>query len=86
MVRVVRVYGCEIEDRAARRLIGQLTKSGTPTAMAAAKVISQGLDKQDSAGKLTPEMRDTILSAINGQNHGLRGLLRVLSSDQRARA
>jgi hypothetical protein len=82
---MVRIYGCEINERPARRLIGQLLKAGTPAAMAAAKAISDGLDKHASAGPLTPEMRGAILSAMD-RHHGLRGLSRVLSSDQRARA
>ena len=83
---MVRVYGCEVNDQHARRLIGQLTKNGSPAALAAARMIARGISQQDTAGRLTPEMRDAILVAIDVPRPGLRPLHRALLNDQRARA
>jgi hypothetical protein len=82
---VVRVYGCELTETNARLLIRLLTESGTPAAVAAAEMISDGLSRQDSAGKLTPEMRDAILSVLTKPRNGLDVLQRALLKDQRAR-
>jgi hypothetical protein len=85
----VRVYGVEITDSYARTLIGGLTNAGTPAALAAAKQISGALDRHDSAGRLTPEMRDAILAALpttsSSLRPGLRHLHRTLLNDHEAR-
>jgi hypothetical protein len=83
---MVRVYGCEISEPHALRLIGKLGKNGSPAAVAAAGMISQGVSGEGTAGKLTPEMRDAILIAIDVPHPGLRTLQRALLNDQRARA
>lgn len=84
--RIVRVYGCEITQAHALGLIGQLTKEGSPAALAAAEMISHGVSEHGTAGRLSPEMRDTILVAIEVPRPGLRALHRALVNDQRARA
>ena len=84
----VRVYGVEITDSYARTVIGGLTKAGTPAALAAARQISGALDRHDSAGPLTPEMRDAILAALpppSPSRPGLRHLHRALFQDHEAR-
>ena len=84
----VRVYGVEITDSYARTLIGGLTDAGSPAALAAARQISGALDRHDSAGPLTPEMRDAILGvlpAASPSRPGLRHLHRTLLQDHEAR-
>ena len=84
----VRVYGVEITDSYARTLIGGLTDAGSPAALAAAKQISGALDRHDSAGPLTPEMRDAILAVLptaSPSRPGLRHLHRTLLRDHEAR-
>lgn len=83
----VRVYGVDIQDVYARRLIGSLTKAGTPVALAAARQIAYALHARDSAGPLTPEMRDAILAALKAPHSpGTKELRRALLQDQDARA
>jgi hypothetical protein len=85
-MREVRVYGVDIHDIYARRLIRALTDTGTPASLAAAKQIAGGLERNDSAGPLTPEMRDAILAALQlPAQAGMKNLYRALLQDQDAR-
>jgi hypothetical protein len=85
----VRVYGVDIHDLHARRLVGALTAAGTPAALAAAKQVSGALDRRGSAGRLTPEMRDAILAIMRPPARAPQGvtkeLYRALLQDQVAR-
>ena len=58
----VRVYGVEIPEMHVPRLVGGLTRTGTPEALAAAAQIAGAPDRNNSAGRLTPDMRDAILA------------------------
>lgn len=80
------VYGVSIQDVYARSLIGGLTKTGTAPAKAAATKISAALARHDSAGPLTPDMRDAILATLDVPTHkGTKDLYRALLKDQAAR-
>jgi hypothetical protein len=83
---MVRVYGCEISEAHALRLVGELSKNGSPEAQAAAATISRGVREHGTAGKLTPEMRDAILDVIDFPRSRLAALHGALLNDQRARA
>ena len=82
----VRVYGVDIQEIYARRLVGNLTNAGTPAALAAANQLSGALKRQNSTGPLTPEMRDAILAALpTPPQPGIKPLHRALFQDQAAR-
>ena len=84
----VRVYGVDIQEIYARRLIGSLARAGTPAALAAAKQISGALDQGGSAGRLTAEMRDAILATLRPPApapQGTKELYQALLRDQVAR-
>jgi hypothetical protein len=52
----------------------------------AADQISGGLERQDSAGRLTPAMRDAILATLRTKGQpGIKALYRALLQDHNAR-
>lgn len=83
----VRVYGVEIPEMHVPRLVGGLTKTGTPEALAAAAQIAGAPDRNNSAGRLTPDMRDAILAVLSASQQplGLRPLRQALAQDHEAR-
>ena len=82
----VRVYGVDIQDMYVRRMISALTEAGTPVALAAAKQLAGALDRHDSAGRLTPAMRDAILEVLpTAPQPGMKQLRRALVQDHGAR-
>jgi len=82
----VRIYGVDIHDNQARKIISDLNKAGTPAALAAANQIAGALARQNSAGRLTPEMRDAILATLRTPDfQGTKELYRALHRDQLAR-
>jgi hypothetical protein len=85
-MRQVRVYGIDIQDVHVRKVIGALNKTGTPAALAAASQLSRALSRMDTAGQLTPAMRDAILEVLPAAPQpGLTALHRALLQDHVAR-
>jgi len=81
------VYGCTVGDQQARVLVAALTKSGTADALDAAERISLALRGDGTAGKLSPSMRDALLSALpENPPSGLAELRKALARDRRARS
>ena len=83
---LVRVYGCSVGDQQARVLVAALNKSGTADALDAAERISLAIRGDGTAGRLSPGMRDALLSVLpEDPPSGLAELRKTLVRDHRAR-